>query len=143
MYCILVADKESIFRAVFATFLAKLFPNIMVSVVGNSAEALERIKADSPDVVFINVRLPDGNGLRLTKKIKNEYPDVACVVLSLYDYPEYSEAAISNQADYFISYAALKREEIVRFIESKLPGIAIARSETELTSGSRLKQLRS
>ncbi len=47
--------------------------------------------------------MPDGNGLELTRTIKELYHDIKIVILTSYDEPEYHEAAYRCKADHFIA----------------------------------------
>ncbi|MGZ3539371.1 MAG: response regulator, partial [Thermodesulfobacteriota bacterium] len=53
-------------------------------------------------IVFMDIRLPGENGLELTKKIKQNYPDIIIVILTSYDLPEYRQAALKRLADCFV-----------------------------------------
>ena len=132
MYSILIVDRKTVFREVFAKALANMFSNVSVTVTDSEPGAFEHIRMNVPDILFVNIRLPDGNGLLLTKKIKTEYPQIRCAVMSLYDFPEYVDAAVENKIDYFICHAAMDSEGIVAFIESSLSKLNV--------SGARLRK---
>ncbi|WP_046470698.1 response regulator transcription factor [Allosalinactinospora lopnorensis] len=58
-----------------------------IEIVGeaeSAAQALTRIPAASPDVAVLDVRLPDGDGVKVCREIRSEYPDVACLMLTSY-----------------------------------------------------------
>ncbi|WP_435622340.1 response regulator [Anoxybacillus eryuanensis] len=63
----------------------------------------EAIETLNPDVVVMDIRLKDGNGLEWTKKIKMLYPDCHVVVLSGYNYNEYIRAAKQAGASAFVT----------------------------------------
>jgi RNA polymerase sigma factor (sigma-70 family) len=59
-----------------------------VSVVGegaSAAEALARVPAVRPDVAVLDVRLPDGNGVAVCRELRDELPDLACLMLTSFD----------------------------------------------------------
>jgi DNA-binding NarL/FixJ family response regulator len=66
-------------------------------------EATTETAQNPPDLVFMDIHLPDKNGLELTQQIKSRYPEAVVVVLSNSDVPEYQEAAYRSGASYFVS----------------------------------------
>jgi two-component system response regulator DevR len=68
-----------------------------LEVVGEAAsvrEALARVGATRPDVVVLDVRLPDGSGIDLCRAIRSAHPDLPCLMLTAYDDDEASVAAV-------------------------------------------------
>ena len=86
----------------------------------DAKEALQKVDALSPNLMFIDIRLPGENGLELTKKIKTRYPKIIIIILTSYDLPEYREAAYQYRANYFLSKGSSTREEILSLVESIL-----------------------
>jgi len=99
---ILVVEDWAIFREILRTTLQSRFPSMEIFEVTTGEEALEQMEALSPELVFIDIRLPDANGLELTKIIKAKHPEAKVVILTNYDLPEYREAAFHYKADHFI-----------------------------------------
>jgi len=115
----MVEDSVS-FRQLLKESLLSRFPMMEVLEAGDGEEALKRVKAFSPDLAIVDIHLPGENGLDLTKKLKAEYPNLKVIVLTIYDTPEYREAAYQSQANYFISKGSSTKEEILTLIESVL-----------------------
>jgi DNA-binding NarL/FixJ family response regulator len=99
---ILIVEDGAIFRELLRTTLQSRFPSMEIFEVTNGKEALEQMEALLPGLVFIDIRLPDTNGLELTKIIKAKFPETKVVILTNYDFPEYREAAFNYKADHFI-----------------------------------------
>jgi len=55
---------------------------VLVDVAGNMADALDLVRRDRPDVVLVNYRLPDADGVDVVRKILEEFPDTRVVMLS-------------------------------------------------------------
>jgi DNA-binding NarL/FixJ family response regulator len=85
-------------------------------------EAMQQISARTPDLIFMDIKLPGENGLELTGKIKARYPDVAVIILTSYDSPEYREAAAQVKADHFLSKGSSSKEAILTLVDSILAG---------------------
>ena len=100
---ILIVEDNTFFLQFFRETLRSRFPSMEISEARNGEEAMQKIKALRPEVVFMDVRLPGENGLELTKRIKAQYPDIIVVIITNYDLPEYREAAFESRADHFIS----------------------------------------
>jgi DNA-binding NarL/FixJ family response regulator len=71
-------------------------------------EALQLVKEFRPDVVLMDVRMPEVDGLTATVQIKALWPQVKVILLSLY--PEYRGEALAAGADAFISKGDAPRE---------------------------------
>jgi DNA-binding NarL/FixJ family response regulator len=99
---ILIVEDGAIFRELLRTTLQSRFPSMEIFEVTNGKEALEQMEALLPELVFIDIRLPDMNGLELTSIIKTKHPETKVVILTNYDLPEYREAASNYKADHFI-----------------------------------------
>jgi len=113
---ILIVDDNAFFLQFLKETLHSRFPSIDILEAANGEEALQKIKTLPPDAIFMDLRLPGGNGLELTKKIKAQYPDIIVVILSNYDLPEYREAAYQCRANHF-----LPKDSFLKMINSILP----------------------
>jgi DNA-binding NarL/FixJ family response regulator len=99
---ILIVEDGAIFRELLRTTLQSRFPAAEISEAANGKEALHQMESLVPELVFIDIRLPDANGLELTALIKSKHPETKIVILTNYDLPEYREAASNYKADHFI-----------------------------------------
>jgi DNA-binding NarL/FixJ family response regulator len=57
----------------------------VVAESGDGQEALEMLRRVQPDVVLMDVSLPNLNGLQITQQIKNDYPNIHVIILTAYD----------------------------------------------------------
>jgi DNA-binding NarL/FixJ family response regulator len=99
---LLVEDAQS-FRAATREMLKSHFPFMEVDEASSGSQALYKLGYLEPDLVFMDIKLPDTNGVGLTKDIKLGFAGVIVVILSSYDIPEYRQAAFRAGADCFIS----------------------------------------
>jgi len=97
----LVDDHEIVRRGIAELLGAE--PDI--SVVGEAttaAQALGRIDATQPDVVLLDVRLPDGSGIDVCRDVRSRYPAIRCLMLTAYDDEEAMTAAIVAGASGYV-----------------------------------------
>ncbi|MBI5967769.1 MAG: response regulator transcription factor, partial [Deltaproteobacteria bacterium] len=111
---------NDIFRQLLTDTLSTQFPHMVIEEAADGREALPKVEALLPDLVFMDIKLPDENGLELTQKVKTKYPETIVVMLTNYDLPEYREAAHRIGANYFIVKGSTTNEEIVTLTDSIL-----------------------
>jgi DNA-binding NarL/FixJ family response regulator len=99
---ILIIDDNTLFRKTLKGGLHSQAPSLIILEAKDAEEALRTIPTFLPDLIFMDIRLPDRNGLELTDLIKRQYPDIKVVVLTSYDLPEYREAALQSKADHYV-----------------------------------------
>jgi len=116
---ILVEDSFS-FRQTVKINLQDQFPSMDIVEAADGVEALQKIEAHPPNLIFMDISLPGENGLELTRKIKANHPDVIIIILTSHDSPEYREAAIRYKADYFFSKDVLLNDGVFTLVKSIL-----------------------
>jgi DNA-binding NarL/FixJ family response regulator len=95
---------------------------------GSAAEGLRVVEASQPDLVIIDLTLPDRNGLELLKDIQALLPGVRCIVLSMHDEAVYAGRALRAGARGYVMKEAAA-EHLVGAIRRVLSG-AIYLSDT-------------
>ena len=91
-----------------------------VTVVGeaeNGADAMVMVEHCNPDLLLVDINLPDINGLELTRKIRDRFPTLKVLVLSMYDSKEYVSESLRSGASGYVLKNAPSRE-IVAAIEA-------------------------
>ncbi len=116
MLRVLIVEDNQFFREAFKAALQERLPSAVIEEAGNGEEALERIRGESPDVIFTDNRLVGMNGLELAQKIKKEHPRIRIAMLTGYDFPEYRRAASQYGVDRFFVKDALDWKEIEELV---------------------------
>lgn len=65
-------------------------------------DAHEKIETNIPDVVLMDIRMPNMNGVVATKSLKMQYPDIKVVILTTFDDSDYILNAINNGASGYL-----------------------------------------
>jgi CheY-like chemotaxis protein len=123
---VLIVEDSTIFRKVFKETLQDRFPTLQIEEASDAEEAMVNVETFLPDLIFMDIHLPGGNGLELTKRIKARHPEMIVIVLTAYDLMEYRELSLRT-ADYFFSKGSSKVENILALVKS----IQLARSGSD------------
>lgn len=107
---IMVVDDQPVVREALRRLLDQQED---MQVVGVSGEVLAQVEKLAPDIVLIDVRMPEGGGIELTRQIKQKFPSVKVIMLSFYG--EYLSEAIEAGADGFL-LKDIKLKELSRAI---------------------------
>ena len=67
----------------------------VVGVAGDGVQAVEMAEKECPDVVLMDIRMPNMNGVAATKKIKEILPDCKIIILTTFDDSDYILSAIN------------------------------------------------
>lgn len=100
---VLIVDDARLFRDLVRDGLCARFPSLDVIEAENVAEGYHRASQSRPGLVLLDVNLPDGNGLGLARRIREELPEVVVCICTGHDFPEYRQAAADCGAIGFIS----------------------------------------
>ncbi len=84
-------------------------------------ELLEALNTERPDIILLDILLPDINGKELTLMIKKEYPEVKVIALSSLDAPTHVKAMIRNGCEGYLLKNA-RKEIMVEAIETVYSG---------------------
>jgi DNA-binding NarL/FixJ family response regulator len=74
----------------------------VVGEAGTAAEARLRIRATSPDIVLLDVRLPDGSGIDVCREVRSTNPGTKCIILTSFDDDEATYAAVVAGASGYV-----------------------------------------
>ncbi|NQU21018.1 MAG: response regulator transcription factor [Candidatus Nealsonbacteria bacterium] len=122
----LVCDDHEVIR----TGLRSLLTGTNIEIVAEATNGMDAIKLtqkEKPDVVLLDIRMPDGDGLSTLEKLHAKMPDVRVVMLSTYDNPTYIARAVAlGASDYVLKGSS--REDLVATIQAAAAGESPCRS---------------
>jgi len=91
---VLIVDDHPVFRAGL-TVLVNLEPDLTVcGEAHDAAQAMSAIESLSPDLVLLDMSLPDKSGLELLKDIRSAHPQAPVLIISMHDEALYAERVI-------------------------------------------------
>lgn len=125
---ILVVDDHLVVREGLRWMLGPDSGIEIAAEAETGARALEAIEADRPDVVLLDIHLPDGSGLDLLATIRSRFPGLPVVMLTMSDEPTYVEEAVRAGAVGYVLKSA-PRAELIRAIEAAAGGDAYIQAE--------------
>ncbi len=117
---VLIVEDSRFFRHLLRETLLSGFPKMEIKEAGNAEEALRMINGFTPDLIFVDIRLPGESGLDFTQKIKSKYTKIPVIILTSYDLPEYREAAKEHQVDCFLTKGTATKKDILEIVKSIL-----------------------
>lgn len=116
----LVEDNRTL-REGFATLIDRTMGMECICACMTVAEALEEIPKMKPDVVLMDIQLPDGTGIECTAKIKEQLPNVQIVVVTVYEDSDRIFSALQAGACGYLLKRA-KPERIIEAIQQAVDG---------------------
>jgi DNA-binding NarL/FixJ family response regulator len=123
---VLLVDDHALVRAGFRALLQGLREVEIVAEAGNGKDALRLIEAHQPDVVLLDIAIPEPNGLEVAAYVAKKFPNVRVVILSMHANEEYVLQALrSGAVGYLLKDAGTA--------ELELAVKAVARGETYLS----------
>jgi len=123
---VLIVDDHALVRAGLRSLLERMTGVVVVAEAGDGREALRLARDIKPDVVLMDIAMPDLNGLDATARLVKETPEAAVVILSMHATKAYVVAALrAGASGYVLKNAPV--EEMERAIR------AVARGEKYLT----------
>jgi len=106
---VLIVEDNIAFSKTLHEFLMLRFPKIQVHVAQTGACALKKFTRLQPQLVLMDILLPDINGLEITRRFKAQSPDTLVIVMSMLTGTSIAEKAQANGAA-FISKDHLFRD---------------------------------
>jgi DNA-binding NarL/FixJ family response regulator len=110
---VILVDDHNLVRAGFRSLLKNIPEVEIVAEADNGYSALELIRTHKPDMVLMDIALPDITGLDVTALVIKEYPSIKVVLLSMYDNEEYVLRALEiGAAGYLLKDADASEFEL-------------------------------
>ena len=99
---VLIADDQTILAEGIKSVLETDEQIKVLGIATDGFDALEKMRENKPDVVLMDIRMPNMNGVVATQRIKTEFPEVKVVILTTFDDSDYILNAINNGASGYL-----------------------------------------
>jgi DNA-binding NarL/FixJ family response regulator len=110
---ILLADDHKLVRAGIRSLVERLPGVEVVGEASDGREALRLIGEHRPQIVLMDIAMPELNGLEATERVAKTFPDVSVIILSIYSDEEHVYQALrAGAAGYLLKGAAIEELEI-------------------------------
>jgi CheY-like chemotaxis protein len=100
---LLIVDDSAVIRERLVTQLKEITGVDIVGQAESLAQAIGALRQLKPDVMTLDLRLPDGNGLDVLRLIQRERLPTVVIVLTSYSYPQYDKRARASGAYAFLN----------------------------------------
>jgi DNA-binding NarL/FixJ family response regulator len=122
--CVVIVDDHALLRKGTRQILSEAIGIAVVAEAANGADALAAVASTRPDVVLVDIRLPDQNGIELARNIVEHYPDSKVVILSAYDDEDYVRAAMDvGVVGYLLK--TMPGDDLVRAVRAAAGGMTV------------------
>ncbi len=102
MIKVLLVDDQEILAEGIKSVLTVSKELEVIAIAKDGVEALEKMAQEQADVVLMDIRMPNMNGVVATKEIKDKYPNSKVLILTTFDDSDYILSAINNGASGYL-----------------------------------------
>ena len=106
----LIADDHALVRAGIRALVEKIKGVTVVGEAGTGNEAIELIKQLKPDLVLLDITMPDGSGFDVLHHLTKKSPEARVIVLTVHEAGEYAIRALREGAAGFLPKSAASTE---------------------------------
>ena len=140
MIKLLLADDQDILTQGLKLILGAEEDIEIVGIANNGKKAYELCRIRKPDVVLMDIQMPEVNGVEATAMITKEFPHIKIIVLTTFNHDEYIYDALKNGASGYM-LKDTSPEEILKAVRTVYNGGALIQSEVAVKVIDKFSQL--
>lgn len=118
---ILIADDHPLFRGSVRSVLDAIPDFKVVGEAGNGVEAISLTEEMRPDIVLMDITMPELGGLEVTRQIKTEHPEIAVLILTIHSDEQHALEILEAGASGYLTKSVFG-EEIINAIKGVISG---------------------
>jgi two-component system response regulator NreC len=118
---LMLVDDHDVVRTGLRSFLETQPGFAVIAEAKNGLQALEKAREAQPDIVLMDITMPDMDGMEATLQLKNLYPDCQILVLTVHDDKQYFMKMLSVGASGYLTKQAAA-DELVAAIQALAAG---------------------
>ena len=115
-----IADDSELLRSHLVSMISEFEEIEIVGQVKYAREAVESIRKLNPDVVILDIRMPDGNGISVLEKIRKDNILAKVIIFTNFPYVQYRKRCMDAGADFFF-YKATEFEKLIEVLKQLIP----------------------
>jgi DNA-binding NarL/FixJ family response regulator len=124
MIRVMIAEDQELIRQSLEIILGNKPDMELVGVAENGKEAVDLARALIPDIILMDIRMPEIDGVKCIKLIKERHPQIKIIVLTTFDDDEYVYNALKNGASGYL-LKGISSKELVESIRTVNQGGAL------------------
>ena len=102
MIKVLIADDQELMRESLKIILDMNSDIKVIGLAENGRKVLDLVKKTLPDIILMDIRMPELDGVQCTKAVKEKYPNVKIIILTTFDDDEYVFYALKYGASGYL-----------------------------------------
>lgn len=107
---VLIADDHALVRAGIRALVEKIDDVVVVGEAGTGSEALDLVRQLKPNLMLLDITMPDGGGFEVLDQLTKKYPEIKVIVLTVHEAGEYAIRALREGAAGFLPKSAASTE---------------------------------
>jgi len=115
-----IADDSETLRSQLVEILSEFKEIKIVGQTKFAHEAVRNIRKLNPDVVILDIRMPDGNGIGVLKEIRKSDNLTRIIIFTNYPYAQYKKKCLELGANFFF-HKATEFEELIEVLRQLIP----------------------
>ena len=124
MIKLLIADDQQLIRDSLKIVLETTDTIEVVGAVSNGVEVIRSVRENRPDVILMDIRMPEMDGVQCTQIIKEHFPEIKIIILTTFDDDEYIFSALKYGASGYL-LKGISMDQLVEAIHKVHSGNAM------------------
>lgn len=120
---IIIADDHQLFREGMVKLLSNTDSITVIAEAENGEMVIEKAKEHNPDIILMDIGMPNMNGIEATQVIKRELPDIKIIALSMHAGKEYVQDILDAGASGYL-LKSCGFDELIKAIKSVYNGMS-------------------